>query len=67
MTFFDPSEWDGKLYSSGWVAGGAGSKPIFEPATQGSIGNYGNASPEDVSSRRARRGHGAEILGRSIL
>ena len=49
MTFFDPSEWDGKLYSSGWVAGGAGSKPIFEPATQGSIGNYGNASPEDVT------------------
>jgi benzaldehyde dehydrogenase (NAD) len=53
MTFFDPSEWDGKLFSSGWVAGGAGSKPIFEPATQGSIGNYGNASPEDVS-RAAR-------------
>ena len=49
MTFFDPSEWDGKLYSSGWVAGGAGSKPIFEPATQGTIGNYGNASPEDVT------------------
>ena len=51
--FFDPSEWDGKLYSSGWVAGGAGSKPIFEPATQGSIGAFGVASAEDVSRAAA--------------
>ncbi|MHB1172049.1 MAG: benzaldehyde dehydrogenase [Lacisediminihabitans sp.] len=49
MTFFDPSEWDGKLYSGGWVSGGAGDKPIFEPATGNSIGKFGVASAEDVS------------------
>ena len=48
MTFFDSSEWDGKLYSSGWADSGAGVEPVIEPATGHSIGNFGMASPGDV-------------------
>lgn len=47
MTFFEPSTWDGKLFSGGWRAS-AQSAPVREPATGGEIGRYGVASPDDV-------------------
>ena len=53
MAFFDPSEWDGKLYSSGWADGSAGTEPVIEPATGQTIGNFGTASPEDVIAAAA--------------
>jgi benzaldehyde dehydrogenase (NAD) len=49
MSFFDPSEWDGKLYSSGWVTSSGGSQDIKEPATGDTIGHFGVANAEDVS------------------
>lgn len=49
MTFFDPSEWDGKLYSGGWISGGGGHQDVFEPATGESIGTFGIASTDDVT------------------
>ncbi|WP_308466918.1 benzaldehyde dehydrogenase [Rathayibacter soli] len=50
MTFFEPSEWDGRLYSSGWTASKGGSRDIVEPATESSIGRFGVANTEDVST-----------------
>lgn len=49
MSFFDPSEWDGKLYSSGWVVSSGGSQDIMEPATGAAIGKVGVANTEDVA------------------
>ena len=49
MTFFDPGEWDGKIYSSGWVASSGGSQNIMEPATETAIGTVGVANTEDVA------------------
>ncbi len=49
MSFFDPSEWDGKLYSSGWVVSSGGSQDIMEPATETAIGKVGVANTEDVA------------------
>ncbi len=49
MSFFDPSEWDGKLYSSGWIASSGGSQDIKEPATGDTIGHFGVANTDDVS------------------
>jgi benzaldehyde dehydrogenase (NAD) len=53
MTFFDPADWDGKIYSGGWVRGSGGDQPIFEPATGASLGTIGLASPDDVSRAAA--------------
>lgn len=53
MSFFDPSEWDGKLYSSGWVVGSGGSQDIKEPATGDTIGHFGVALAADVSRAAA--------------
>ncbi|MEO7122320.1 MAG: aldehyde dehydrogenase family protein, partial [Lacisediminihabitans sp.] len=49
MAFFDPSEWDGKLYSSGWTTSNGGSQDIMEPATETAIGRFGVANGEDVA------------------
>ncbi|TAM70631.1 MAG: aldehyde dehydrogenase family protein [Microbacteriaceae bacterium] len=49
MPFFEPDEWDGKLYSSGWVTAKGGTREIMEPATESAIGRFGNANTEDVS------------------
>lgn len=49
MTFFDPNQWEGKLYSGGWIEGGAGKQSVFEPATGNTIGNFGVASTEDLA------------------
>lgn len=50
MAFFNPSEWDGKIYSSGWVTSKGGSQDIMEPATETAIGRFGVANAEDVAS-----------------
>ncbi|KQP68046.1 benzaldehyde dehydrogenase [Microbacterium sp. Leaf288] len=52
MTFFEPSTWEGKLFSGGW-RGSAHSAPVREPATGGEIGRYGVASVDDVASAGA--------------
>lgn len=52
MTFFEPSTWDGKLFSGGW-RGSAQSAPVREPATGGQIGRYGVASVDDVAAAAA--------------
>jgi len=49
MSFFDPSQWDGKLYSSGWIASAGGSQDVMEPATESAIGRVGVANTEDVA------------------
>ncbi len=56
MAFFDPKQWEGKLYSRGWAKGGAGNRSVVEPATGDIIGNFGVASIEDVT-------RAAEIAG----
>src|SRR5450759_2709322 len=53
MAFFDPSEWDGKIFSSGFVASKGGSHDIMEPASGNKIGSYGEANAEDVSRAAA--------------
>lgn len=45
MTFFDPSEWDGKLYSGGWARGSGGDQQILEPATGESLGRTSRERP----------------------
>ncbi|GAB3033398.1 benzaldehyde dehydrogenase [Parafrigoribacterium mesophilum] len=49
MAFFDPAEWDGKVYSSGWVTSSGGSQDIMEPATESAIGRFGVANAQDVA------------------
>lgn len=48
MTFFEPGQWDGKIYSTGWVSGAGGRADIMEPATGDALGSYGVATAEDV-------------------
>jgi len=60
MAFFEPSRWDGRIYSGGWTSGGAGTAPVVEPATGDTIGSYGVATVEDLkaavaSAQRAQR------------
>ncbi|GAB3259080.1 benzaldehyde dehydrogenase [Arthrobacter pigmenti] len=49
MTFFDSGQWDGQIYSGGWVRGGGGSQDVMEPATGNAIGSFGVASADDVA------------------
>lgn len=49
MAFFEPGIWEGKLYSSGWVASSGGSQDIKEPATGDTIGAFGVANTDDVA------------------
>jgi benzaldehyde dehydrogenase (NAD) len=53
MAFFEPQDWDGKLYSSGWVAGNGGVRDITEPATGATIGQFGVATTADVARATA--------------
>jgi benzaldehyde dehydrogenase (NAD) len=53
MVFFDPQDWDGKLYSSGWVAGDGGVQDIREPATGDAIARVGVATAADVARATA--------------
>lgn len=51
MTLLDASTWTGKVFSSGWVDGGAGDRAVVSPSTGEEIGRVGMAGPDDV--RRA--------------
>jgi benzaldehyde dehydrogenase (NAD) len=54
VSFLDDRTWNGKLYLDGWSDGGAGRRPVIEPATGDQLAELGAASPEDVD-RAARR------------
>lgn len=44
-----PAIWEGKLYSEGWIAPGAGTAPIVEPATGTVLGQVAVGSRDDVA------------------
>jgi len=48
MTFLEPSTWEGRIYSSGWVAGSGGEYDAVEPATGNTLARVGAASAADV-------------------
>jgi benzaldehyde dehydrogenase (NAD) len=54
MGLLDADIWSGRVFSGGWVTGGAGDYPVAEPATGGELGRMGLASFEDVSRAAAR-------------
>jgi benzaldehyde dehydrogenase (NAD) len=56
MGLLDAGTWQGKIYTSGWVAGAGGDYPVTEPATGAELGRIGRATPGDVraAAERAR-------------
>lgn len=53
MTFFDSSEWNGKLFSGGWIRGGGGEQTAIEPATGDTLATLSIASVEDLARAAA--------------
>ena len=54
MGLLDGDGWAGKIFLGGaWVAGGAGSAPVIEPATGAVLARYGLAGPDDVRAAAA--------------
>lgn len=51
--FFDSSMWTNRIYSGGWIPGGAGSADVIEPATGRTIGQAGIADVTDVARATA--------------
>lgn len=64
MTFFDPSDWTGKLYSNGWQSA-AKSAAVTEPATGDEIGRYGSASIDDLH-RAAKVARDAQLAWQDV-
>lgn len=50
MSLLDPAIWSGKIFDGQWVQGGGGEQDIAEPATGGTLGKIGIASPKDVET-----------------
>ena len=48
MSLLDSAVWSGKIFNGQWVKGGGGELDIAEPATGGTLGKIGLASPKDV-------------------
>jgi benzaldehyde dehydrogenase (NAD) len=48
MGLFDQDVWEGKIFSSQWVPGGAGHRTVVEPATGDELGRIGLASTDQV-------------------
>src|SRR5215218_2668 len=48
MSLLDLDAWQGRIYSDGWVEGGAGDAPVLEPATGTELARTGRATPTDV-------------------
>jgi benzaldehyde dehydrogenase (NAD) len=48
MSLLEPSVWQGKVFSSGWVPGGAGDRAVVEPATGDELGRIGLADADQV-------------------
>ncbi len=53
MSLLSTPEWQGRIFSSGWSAPGAGTAPVVEPATGDRLADLGMAGVEDVA-RAAR-------------
>jgi benzaldehyde dehydrogenase (NAD) len=49
MALLAGSDWQGRIYSGGWVDGSGGTKPVVSPATGEQIATIGLASPDDVT------------------
>lgn len=47
------NEWNGKIYSNGWVKPGNGTEDLLEKATGLNMGQTGIASPEDIAAAAA--------------
>jgi benzaldehyde dehydrogenase (NAD) len=54
MALIDHASWQGKIYSGGFITGGAGSYPVVEPATGDELGQLGRTAAEDVEHAAAR-------------
>jgi benzaldehyde dehydrogenase (NAD) len=54
MMFFDPSQWDGRLFSGGWTGGGGGTATVTSPATGKPLASVALGSPGDVRSAAER-------------
>jgi benzaldehyde dehydrogenase (NAD) len=54
MTFMDPSTWQGRIYSGGWVQGSGGEYDAVEPATGNALARVGAATPADVHKAAER-------------
>lgn len=48
MNLLDPSRWQGRVYSNGWVPGSGGEYPAVEPATGKELARVGAATAADV-------------------
>jgi benzaldehyde dehydrogenase (NAD) len=49
MTFLDKADWQGRVYSDGWVSSAGGEAAVTEPATGAELGRTGIAAPADVA------------------
>ncbi len=49
MALLEGSDWQGRIYSGGWVDGSGGTKAVVSPATGEQIATIGLASPADVA------------------
>lgn len=47
------SDWQGRIYSGGWVDGTGGTRDVVSPSTGEAIGSIGIASPDDVARASA--------------
>jgi benzaldehyde dehydrogenase (NAD) len=54
MSLLDLNAWQERIYSDGWVDGGAGDAPVLEPATGAELARTGRAAPADVARAAAR-------------
>lgn len=49
MAFFDPSEWAGSYYASGWQKGSV-TAPVLSPATREEIGSVASATAAEIGA-----------------
>jgi benzaldehyde dehydrogenase (NAD) len=50
MTLLDPKEWDGRIYSGGWLTPHGGDIAIMEPATGAELSRVGLADATDMTA-----------------
>jgi len=53
MGLLDDGAWQGKIWTGAWTDGGGGTYTALEPATGGSLGEVGAATPADVAAAAA--------------
>ncbi|MEU0312869.1 benzaldehyde dehydrogenase [Nocardioides sp. NPDC006273] len=54
MSLLDLTNWQGLIYSDGWIEGGGGAAPVVEPATGTELAQVGVATPTDVTKAASR-------------